>query len=202
MVTRPEGGTECVLNETVASRLLILRPRGEIVGPHNGGESREEDAQRSEPGQNRPDAITVRARPGEGREPTMNVSLLKKIKTHILAEPDAFRMDTWSCGTAHCIGGWALVLNGLKIANPDEDACYQALEDGRNPDVVAARLLDLSADVADDSLDDRTERSRLFLSDHWPDRFIDAYEDAQSCAEKAQIAAERIDHFIATNGAE
>lgn len=43
MVTRPEGGTECALTEPVVIRVLILRPRGEIVGPHNGGESREEE---------------------------------------------------------------------------------------------------------------------------------------------------------------
>lgn len=122
----------------------------------------------------------------------MNIELLQQIKARILAEPDAFRMDTWSCGTAHCIAGWACALNGLTVKNPREHATAQTLTDGRYPGDVGAKLLGVRTPIAD----------RLFMVSAWPKQFALAYLDTASRAERAQIAAERIDHFIATNGAE
>jgi hypothetical protein len=128
----------------------------------------------------------------------MNVPLLLEIKAHILAEPDKFRMDTWTCGTAHCIAGWALELRGFKIVNPTAWAAMQTVEGGGSPGHVAARLLDLQSE------DDYGEMSsdRLFIDDYWPEDFAERYGNAESRQERAIIAAERIDHFIATNGEE
>lgn len=135
----------------------------------------------------------------------MNIPLLKEIQARILAEPDAFRMDTWSCGTAHCIAGWALVLSDLKIANPNAEPWAHVLTDGRSPMNAAAEALGLSTenDGDGDWFDDgNSEAKRLFLNDDWPRAFCNSYDEAESRRERAKIAAERIDHFIATNGAE
>lgn len=118
----------------------------------------------------------------------MNIKLLQQIKTAILAEPDAFRMDTWSCGTAHCIAGWALHLNALKIADVSLPAHQQLLVDGRTPDAVADELLGIDEDAG------------LFNVSDWPWSFQTRYEAAMSRAERAAIAAEVIDAFIVNDG--
>lgn len=128
----------------------------------------------------------------------MNIELLQEIKARILAEPDSFRMDTWTCGTAHCIAGWAVLLSGLTIANPDAETFAQRLTDGRTPDMAATQVLDIPADP--DDWDSPAER--LFHVGDWPAEFEEAYEDAGSRSERAQIAANRIDRFIDTDGAE
>lgn len=54
-------------------------------------------------------------------KPTLNINLLRAIKAQILNEPKSFNIDTWEgrgtppCKTAHCIGGWAIVLSGSTI---------------------------------------------------------------------------------------
>jgi len=132
----------------------------------------------------------------------MNVKLLRKIQEHILAEPRRFRMSGYSfvsapgtivgpseycgdirqvvpeCGTMACIAGWATGLDGGDIANAGADTGAQHLQ---LPELVA---------------------DRLFFMSQWPEKFSEAYRSATTVAAKAQIAAERIDHFIATEGAE
>lgn len=135
----------------------------------------------------------------------MNVPLLLDIKAHILAEPDAFRMDVWSCGTAHCIGGWALVLNDVKLRRNQYDHECLVVEDGlKTTSGEAARLLDLSIAYQEDEDGDEVASpfTRLCYIENWPGRLGYDYERAQSRIKKAQIAAKRIDRFIATNGAE
>jgi hypothetical protein len=126
----------------------------------------------------------------------MNIPKLQIIKQQILAEPDSFRMDTWSCGTAHCIGGRAVLNDGMKIVNPDDYAFNMMVEDGRSVYSAASIALDLTEDQAD----------RLFDVENWPDdlarRYDDDYDIAPTRAMRAAIAAERIDRFIATDGAE
>ena len=122
----------------------------------------------------------------------MNVELLQQVKAHILAEPDAFRMDTWSCGTAHCIAGWALLLNDIPIKNPREHALVQETISDENPSSVARELLGLGFRQA----------QNLFFISAWPDAFSEQFAATKSRGERAQIAAKRIDHFIATNGAQ
>lgn len=140
----------------------------------------------------------------------MNVPLLQEIRARIVAEPDAFRMDVWSCGTAHCIAGWALVLNGMTVGNPEEGAVFQRLSDGRRPMPVAAELLGIGHYGPDNESFEETESDRLFCTYAWPSDFEERYESYDDDDKngslvrraRAQIAAERIDHFIATNGAE
>lgn len=135
----------------------------------------------------------------------MNVELLQQIKARILAEPDAFRMDTWSCGTAHCIAGWACALVGDPVdATAHSLPMYQTTASGRYPPEVAAEALELGPYVRDDiCLSDS-----LFMDSEWPDEFLDAFVEVEDIhtpearRQRAEIAAARIDHFIATNGAE
>lgn len=125
----------------------------------------------------------------------MNVKLLQQVKAHILEEPRRFFMSQYvmrdepgalhnldgrrrkmpSCGTAACIGGWAVILTqGL-------DAPY-----GFQEGAWAAKI-------------SKAQANRLFLIHEWPERFRKAWKKADMVT-RATIAAKRIDHFIATNG--
>lgn len=128
----------------------------------------------------------------------MNIGLLQQVKARILAEPNAFRMDTWSCGTAHCIGGTALLLVGDPIVNPEDQAWFQHTATGEEAGDAAARVLGLSKEGGNDS-----EAERLLHEESWPYEFSGkSHEEGVSRAKRAQIAADRIDHFIATGGRE
>lgn len=129
----------------------------------------------------------------------LNVKLLRKIQKHILAEPKRFIMGWWNeksspgeplndfemcstipkCGTAACIGGWALILSG---ENPDLM---------RSVSKAAGALLGIENDAA----------NRLFDSYAWPNRFR-RFRELKSPAARVKVAVARIDHFIKTNGAE
>lgn len=119
----------------------------------------------------------------------MNVELLKKIKRRIVREPSKFRMDEWSCGTAHCIAGWACHLSGFKMISSNLGAF---LTDGRPTDIAACKLLRIDEEKGLD----------LFALDMWPKEFRQPYDHALTRTERAKIAAKRIDHFIATNSQE
>lgn len=99
----------------------------------------------------------------------MNIRLLRRIQEKILAEPENFNMRTWTCGTAHCIGGWACVLSG-KV---EEDTSVIEMED----------LLGMD----DDS---------LFFTDTWDYPYGQDYEQARTLKDRAQIASNYIDHLI------
>lgn len=134
----------------------------------------------------------------------MNVKLLRRIKRHILAEPKRLRMSTWlatrndwtvlkgkfifshvsewgepgsqpvpKCGTVGCISGWARVLSG------DEHGISRALL----------------------GLDDE-QAERLFYVSAWPAKLMSKYVSAKTQLTRAKLCGERIDHFIATEGAE
>ncbi len=106
----------------------------------------------------------------------MNVDLLLKIKAAILADPDSFRMDTWTCGTAHCIAGWACVLSDQPITGG----------------AAATRVLAI----------DRYQGDGLFHVGCWPAPIAARYAATDDRRERAAIAAERIDSFIATAGSD
>lgn len=132
----------------------------------------------------------------------MNVKLLRKIQKHILEEPlryDQFSSidtdpvsirqtngDVPACGTMACIAGWAYLL-GAKNKNKDVDIFS-----------TAQKLLRIS----------KSERMRLFCAPYyfggvgWPLMFERAYKKAETPAERAQVAFDRIDLFIKTKGAE
>jgi hypothetical protein len=118
----------------------------------------------------------------------MNVALLKKIKSRILREPQKFRMDRWSCGTAHCIGGWACV---LAKDPPVPSLNYGWTRSGWMVQSRAAEVLDIQGCSHD-----------LFDICYWPDPFRGAYHRARTRKQRAVVAAQRIDHFIATSGRE
>lgn len=83
--------------------------------------------------------------------------------------------ETPPCGTVACIAGWASILCG--------NAPYEAVD--------ASRLC-LSLD----------EQHRLFYVTSWPMNFGEGYTNAKTPEERASITADRIDHFIKTNGLE
>lgn len=114
----------------------------------------------------------------------MNVKLLKQVRDYIIAHPDSYNQGSW-CGTKCCIAGHAAVLSG-KVSREAVDAeALSAVVDGAQS---ALRLSALQAD-------------RLFMD--WPDQFPWASaSDIPDGAERSRIAADRINHFIKTKGAE
>lgn len=133
----------------------------------------------------------------------MNVELLQQVKQRILAEPEHFDMDYWvaeTCGTVCCIGGWAARLSGFVHISADGETWFPTAKGRRalrdrgcfddDPDVFAAAL-----ELEDDG-------ATLFHVEAWPADLADRYASANSYFKRAQIAAERIDRFIATEGRE
>jgi hypothetical protein len=126
----------------------------------------------------------------------MNTQLLLQVKAAILAEPHLFDMEFYLvrrlCGTAACIAGHA-----VHIAAPQVyDAAIHRLNTGGGYFVdlggEGKTALDIDAETA----------KRLFLTTRWPEEFLEAYEDCATSEQRAVVAAQRIDHFIATNGAD
>lgn len=122
----------------------------------------------------------------------MNTKLLLKVKAAILAEPRSFIMADWStqdpespCGTSACIGGWATALS----RNPAKPNLHDS-HMSQGPD-----LMELSPDG----------ENKLCYKGMWPQPFKDSYEKAEYAEDRnamAKAAADRIDHFIATEGRE
>lgn len=128
----------------------------------------------------------------------MNVKLLRKIKKHILEEPRRFLMRTFmvrknevigktfnsdsyqqipfaKCGTAACIGGWAVLLSdGM-------DAPIGSVRER------ASQLLGLSPNDM---------HSEVYEVDFWPEEFSVAYRGAKTQRARATVAAKFIDHLI------
>jgi hypothetical protein len=113
----------------------------------------------------------------------MNIERLLAIKEAILKEPQRYN-QTWfripdysSCGTAHCIGGWAVALFG----SPSDTFNSQS----------AQKILDLN----------REQAENLFFEDPAGFEKIWAEPDETFTLEdRAKLAAKRIDFFIKTNG--
>lgn len=145
----------------------------------------------------------------------INVKLLRKVKKHILEEPKRFFMGDYirkgspgkqlgfcaeptsvnahnpferkqpiaKCGTAACIAGWSCLL-GMRKKELAEDVFFY--------DEKAGELLGI----------DHRQRRALFEAYRWPERFRAEYSQAETPAERARIAAERIEAFIRSKGAE
>ncbi len=75
---------------------------------------------------------------------TINVELLRKVVDQMRSEPDRWTQKDWgrACDTAHCFGGWVLVLGG-KAAVLDEPETEPLVEG-------VAQLLGLHYEQADD----------------------------------------------------
>ena len=122
----------------------------------------------------------------------MNVPMLLQIRDQILAAPDSFRMDTWSCGTAHCIAGWACVLAGDPVADQTRYPGDQRTRLGWLPHDRALRVMGLSAG--------RWDSCDLFHVSAWRPPWSEMYDLARLRAERAQIAAWAIEDYILTDG--
>lgn len=124
----------------------------------------------------------------------INVDLLLQVADHIREEPKRLDMSTWiqrwdpaaggpPCGTSACIAGWAAML-----------AANDRSEYGGLPAGYAAEKIGLTAD----------EEKVIFYSSRWPREFREGYANAWRGREanpfqiKAEIAAQRILHFIKT----
>ncbi len=114
----------------------------------------------------------------------MNVELLNLVKAKILSTPEEFIMFDYRCGSAHCICGWAAVLSGETVPQTSLGFYLKGLQ-----------VLNLEPD----------QGIKLFIVAHWPRKFEEAWNKAfdffdtnKKAANRAKIAAERIDHFIST----
>jgi len=139
----------------------------------------------------------------------MNTELLLKVKQKILDEPKQFIMAEWfakewnineqlsnlepqrvvpNCKTAACIAGWTLCIS--EQLTPD--IISRRKGEIFSPFLKARQELDISLEQAD----------RLFYTNGWPHILNFKYSNAYTPEERANVAAERIDHFIKTNGEE
>lgn len=118
----------------------------------------------------------------------MNVALLEKITEAILVNPTDFSMDQWHCETTHCIGGWAQRCSGVEeTTDVQQMAELLGIEYKRNSHQL---------------VDEDCQAGRLFLASLWPKVFRDVYYATKDNSARAQVAAARISHFIATEGRE
>lgn len=148
----------------------------------------------------------------------MNVELLLKVKEQVLAHPERVDMHEFlavdvssesgggvetltsfwadsdlaidyrgkpdefvACNTTACIAGWVMVLTPV-----EKRRAFCAIP------LVAMEQLEL----------DDNQAARLFYLEDWPIRFGLANHVLKSHQGRAQVVADRIDHFIATGGEE
>ena len=121
----------------------------------------------------------------------MNVRLLRKVKKHILEEPRRFQMD----GYVHRGRPGSMFEDlGLRYKVPDcgTVACIagwaQCLSGGDSSPMEALGL--------------HGYEDRLFFMWNWPMNLRKRFYAAKTMRTRAKIAAERIEHFIKTKGAE
>lgn len=126
------------------------------------------------------------------------VKRLRQVKKLILMTPGLYNQKYWCCGTALCIAGHAAMM-----ADPDMEL---ACPDPSFPTIMAPLNEDGYADHAEWKVRGRAalgiadgQERRLF--DHpedWPYPFCVDYDNAGTPAERAKVAARRIEHFIKT----
>lgn len=133
------------------------------------------------------------------------IELLTDIKFNILACPETFRMESEfqpekqsPCGTAACIAGHscAIQFEAEKLVDAQDKTSYGS----QSPMALSREFLGL----------DRKQSERLFyLSTHawwdegkWPAKLEKRYWASTTPEDRAKVAAERIDLFIATRGNE
>lgn len=135
------------------------------------------------------------------KKDTRNIRLLRRVQRAIPNHPDQFEMSWWfterlhfkvqsrpagGCGTAACIGGWAIHLAGLngRVRKPLVDTGKYRRKTNSAP--MARKLLRLS----------EADGDRLFARSSWPKPFYDRYYHATTLRQRAKAAADRIEHFI------
>ena len=123
----------------------------------------------------------------------MNVKLLRRVKKHILEEPRRFAMGTWqSYGEPKTEAAIGLSWNAR---NPYEN-------EQKFPECGTIACIGGWAEYFEHNSQIREWGGKLISASLWPDKFYTRYAKAKTARTRAKIAAERIDHFIATKGAE
>jgi hypothetical protein len=140
------------------------------------------------------------------------IQRLRAVAAHILEEPKRLDMLEWgvthpsylkpsetpACNTVGCIAGWTIFLNKPEVVDQMKAAFEDAPEfiynycETLSPSQDAAKLLKLNAE----------QRQRLFFTSDWPLPFRLAYKRARTAKGRAKVTADRIEHFIKTEGAE
>lgn len=154
------------------------------------------------------------------------IRILTKIKEHILEEPKRLDMGTFgiaftdttthgtlgdkvpACKTQGCIAGWAIFLQTPwlwkeMISRANEEYSDVDLQDNIEPEDEGQRILGLDAEQAHRLFYFKGWNTYTSWGDYgWPEKFQAQYETAKTSRGRANATARRIDHFIATNGAE
>ena len=124
----------------------------------------------------------------------INKRLFKAVKAQILRRPKNFFMRWWGihikrtqvaqytdedlgCGSVCCIAGWGWMIANRKRRLPKK--LYDIA-------VAAEKLFGLTTDEAD----------RVFDASNWPEPFKERYLISSSAEERAQVAADYIDHIL------
>jgi hypothetical protein len=128
--------------------------------------------------------------------------LLRKVAKHILEEPLRYNQDVIveragsnyfsdltkpmfpKCGTIACIGGWIQVLTHKKQKKWDLPSTKKMAKLFGVPESAVDRLF-----------------SGIYATDYgefWPQRFLDAYNNATTPRQRAKVANRVIEHFIKT----
>ena len=131
--------------------------------------------------------------------PRKAASILKRVKKFFLNDPERLDMSSWGtkhgatpCGTTACIGGAICLLEApRRIKWVDGEMVPRSAKYEDIP-ALAAELIGLEP----------SEIDNLFYTDgvygKWPASFRRRFQRTNSQETRAQIAGERIDHFIAT----
>lgn len=133
------------------------------------------------------------------------ISEMEALKERIKARADAFNMSLWvgmkdlcdgdtvpeptPCNTVCCLAGDVLIHHGYKMACRSVGSPVLFVDrENRAIEVCdeAARMLQIS----------HTQASSLFYTNQWPTPFRYAYGRAESNRERANIACDRINHFL------
>jgi hypothetical protein len=127
----------------------------------------------------------------------MKTKLLREVAKHIAEEPrrlnmhlistrvDPSRHEAPPCGTVGCIAGWACMLSGMGI----DEANWRKGEE----------ILGLTSDQSMKLFDFPTTDG---FNDGWPRKFGKRYVNAKTPRGRMLATVARIEHFIATKGAE
>jgi len=142
----------------------------------------------------------------------MNIEMLNRVKQTILDEPRKLDMNVFlkrypdemlgraedftPCGTHACIAGWACILDimdkrGITVEEISRDTIRNK-DDYENEYGKAGKILAIN----------RVEQYKLFYLEDWPSEFTKRYDDSKTAQERAEVTAQRIEHFIATDGKE
>lgn len=145
--------------------------------------------------------------------PNKTIKLLQQVKRAILKEPKQFWMKHWfkqshdipNCRTAACIGGWLYTFTNSRKKPSSGVKCLSKIigvidYDGNgnskttNFDGSSGVIADTMCELGIKNYD------KLVNFAYWPIQFAKIHEEGTP--EYAQQAADRIDHFIKTDGQE